>query len=77
MDPAAIKGRYGKALTLFGAIDVQHLLPFGTPDEIAKAVRAARTALGEGGGYILSPAHHIQSDTSLTNIQAFYEEALR
>ena len=77
MDPVHIKRRYGKHLTLFGAIDVQQLLPFGTPAQIKKAVREAKAVLGEGGGYILSPAHHIQSDTSLENIQAYYEEALR
>jgi len=77
MNPAGIKRRYGKKLTLFGAIDVQHLLPFGTPGEIHQAVRDAKAVLGKGGGYILSPAHHIQSDTSLANIQAFYEEAFQ
>lgn len=77
MDPVHIKRRYGKNLTLFGAIDVQQLLPFGTPAEIKKAVRESKSVLGEGGGYILSPAHHIQSDTSLENIQAYYEEALQ
>lgn len=77
MDPAYIKRRYGRRLTLFGAIDVQHLLPFGTPAEIRKAVRDAKATLGEGGGYILSPAHHIQADTSLENIQTYYEEALQ
>ena len=34
MDPVHIKRRYGKNLTLFGAIDVQQLLHFGTPAEI-------------------------------------------
>lgn len=77
MDPEAIKRRYGKRLTLFGSIDVQRLMPFGTPTEITEAVRAAKATLGKGGGYILSPAHHIQSDTSLENIQAFYEEAMK
>jgi uroporphyrinogen decarboxylase len=77
MDPVHIKRRYGKQLTLFGAIDVQNLLPFGTPGEIRESVREAKRVLGEGGGYILSPAHHIQSDTSLQNIQAFYEEAFQ
>jgi len=32
--------------------------------------------LGQGGGYILAPAHHIQADTTLDNIKAFYAEAL-
>ncbi len=77
MDPYKIKERYGKKLTLFGAIDVQNLLPYGTVDEIRETVTKYKKILGADGGYILSPAHHIQSDTGLEKIQAFYEEALK
>lgn len=77
MDPARIKRRYGKRLTLFGGIDVQKLLPTGTPEQVRRQVAWAKQALGEGGGYILAPAHHIQADTSVENISAFYQEALR
>ncbi len=76
MDPYYIKKRYGDKLTLFGAVDVQRLLPYGTPAQIRKTVEEYREALGQSGGYILSPAHHLQSDTSLENIQAFYQAAL-
>jgi hypothetical protein len=27
--------------------------------------------LGEGGGYMCSPAHIVQSDTSMENVEAF------
>lgn len=76
MNPYEIKKRYGDRLSLFGAVDVQQLLPYGTPAEVEATVRDYREALGKGGGYILSPAHHLQSDTSLANIQAFYRAAL-
>ena len=75
MEPSMIKRKYGKRLTLFGGLDVQRILPFGTPDEVRAEVRRLKKECGEGGGYILSPAHHIQSDTSIANIQAFYETA--
>jgi uroporphyrinogen decarboxylase len=75
LDPFMVKRRYGKRLTMFGAIDVQRLLPYGTEAEIVSTVREYKKYLGAGGGYILSPAHHIQSDTSLHNILAFYSEA--
>ncbi len=76
MSPYEIKKRYGDRLTLFGAVDVQQLLPYGSPQEVIKTIREYRATLGKSGGYILSPAHHIQSDTSLPNIQAFYQAAL-
>ena len=75
MDPYMIKQRYGKKLTMFGAIDVQELMPHGTKEEIVQTVRDYKKYLGAGGGYILSPAHHLQSDTGLENIMAFYDEA--
>ncbi len=75
MNPYEIKKRFGKRLTLFGAIDVQNLMPFGTKQEIIQTVRDYKKYLGAEGGYILSPAHHIQSDTCLENIVAFYDTA--
>lgn len=75
MNPYKIKERFGKKLTLFGAIDVQELMPRGTREQIVQTVRDYKKYLGAGGGYILSPAHHLQSDTSLENILAFYDAA--
>lgn len=75
MDPYKIKKHFGKKLTMFGAIDVQELMPHGTREQIVQTVRDYKKYLGAEGGYILSPAHHLQSDTSLENIMAFYDTA--
>lgn len=75
MEPTMIKKKYGGKLTLFGGMDVQQILPFGTADEVKREVKRLIEGCGKGGGYILSPAHHIQSDTSIENINAFYEAA--
>ena len=77
IDPFEIKKRYGKRLALFGGLCVQHVMPRGTPEEVRTAVRKLKTECGVAGGYILAPAHHIQADTPLANIRAFYEEGLR
>jgi uroporphyrinogen decarboxylase len=76
MDPARIKGRYGKRLVLWGLIDVQRTLPFGSPEDVAAEVRLRIRSAGENGGLILSPAHYIQADTPLENIFTFYETAV-
>ncbi len=73
MEPAGFKKRFGKRLTLYGGMDVQRILPFGTASEVRQEVGRLLECCGEGGGYILSPAHHIQSDTPLENIEAFYD----
>lgn len=77
IDPFEVKKRYGRNLALFGGLCVQHTMPRGTPDDVRAAVRKLKTVCGEGGGYILAPAHHIQADTSTENIMALYDEALK
>jgi len=77
LDPATVKQRFGKRLTLFGGLDVQHLMPFGTPDEVRRKVVELCEVCGRDGGYILAPAHHIQSDTPTQNIMALYEAGSR
>jgi uroporphyrinogen decarboxylase len=70
-DPEALKTQYGDRLSFWGAIDQQQLLPFGTPAEIEADVKAKIAVLGRDGGYLCSPAHIVQSDTSLANLEAF------
>lgn len=76
MDPVYLKKTYGKELVFFGGIDVQQLLPYGSPQMIMDEVRRRIDILGKGGGYIVAPAHNIQPDTSIENILAFFEAAL-
>ena len=76
MNPFETKKRYGKRLALFGGLCVQQVMPFGSVEDVRDAVKALMAELGQGGGYILAPAHHIQADTSLDNIKALYEAAL-
>ena len=76
MDPVFLKKTYGNDLVFFGGIDVQHLLPFGTPGEIRDEVRRRIDILGKDGGYILAPAHNIQHDTPPENIFAFFNAAI-
>ncbi|HAM11641.1 MAG: hypothetical protein A2X05_10720 [Bacteroidetes bacterium GWE2_41_25] len=76
MDPVFLKKTYGKDLVFFGGIDVQHLLPFGTPQMIRDEVRRRIDILGKEGGYIIAPAHNIQPDTPVENIMAFFDAAI-
>jgi hypothetical protein len=52
MDVAGIGRRFAGKLTFWGEVDRQHLLPYGTPADVAEAVRTARRALWRGGGAI-------------------------
>ena len=72
MDFETLKRTYGDSLTFHGGIDIQQLLPRGLPRQIIDEVKRTREILGANGGYILAPAHHIQSDTPVENILALY-----
>jgi uroporphyrinogen decarboxylase len=75
MDPARLKKQYGKNLTFWGTIDIQEVLPFGTPQQVASEVKLRLDTVGRGGGLIISPAHNIQPEVPIENILTFYETA--
>ena len=75
MEPSWFKKRFGDRVCMYGGMDVQRIMPFGTPEEVRQEVKRLIDTCAPGGGYILSPAHHIQSDTSIENVEAFYSAA--
>lgn len=75
MDTARLKREFGKHLTFWGAIDTQHVLPQGTPDEVRAEVRRRIRDLAEGGGYVLNSVHNIQREVPPENICAMFEAA--
>ncbi len=75
MDYREIKARYGDRVCFCGGIDVQHLLPYGTPDEVRREVRRVIEVLGADGGYIMDACNKIQPDTPVDNVLAMYETA--
>ena len=74
-EPQDLKSQFGDRLSFWGAIDQQNLLPFGTPEQIEADVAEKIQILGAGGGYMCSPAHIIQSDTSMASVEAFIAAA--
>ncbi len=75
VDQARLKKKFGKRLSYWGGVDIQKVLPLGTPDEVEQEVALRVRTLGRGGGYILGPSHNIQPDVPLANILAFYRAA--
>ena len=70
MAPESLK-MFSDKICFHGGIDVQRLIPYGTPEEIRREVR--RYADTFGTGYIACPAHLFQPDTPAENIIAFYK----
>ena len=78
MDPVALKREFGKDLTFWGGgCDTQHVLPFGTPDDVEKEVRRRVSELAQGGGFVFNQVHNIQPHVPPENILRMFETALR
>jgi uroporphyrinogen decarboxylase len=75
-DTAALKADFGEDLVFWGAIDTQHVLPFGSPQDVKDEVRRRIETLGPGGGYVLAPGHCIQAEVPPQNAMAMFEAAL-
>jgi len=73
MYPSFFKKKWEKQHSFFGAIDIQHLLPYESPQTVKAEVKSIPSIPGEGGGYLLAPAHNIQHDTPAENMLAMYE----
>ncbi len=73
MGPARLKRDYGERLCFWGSIDLQHTLPFGTPEDVRREVRLRKETVGRGGGFIIGPTHHVQLDTPMENFRAMIE----
>lgn len=77
MNPQELKDQFGDSLCFHGGVDVQHLLPYASPDEVRLAVRHLIETMRPDGGFILCPSHTLLPDIPLENIAALYDEALQ
>ncbi len=73
---AEVKRRYGTRLAFCGAIDTQHVLPNGTPEEVRAEVRRAIATLAPGGGYLLAAVHTIMNEVPPENVLAMADAAV-
>jgi uroporphyrinogen decarboxylase len=68
MDLKTVKQRVGDRICLVGNIDCAHLLPHGSTEDVARAVRRAIADAGHGGGFILSSSNSIHSSCKPENV---------
>ncbi|MHC1772855.1 MAG: uroporphyrinogen decarboxylase family protein [Flexilinea sp.] len=74
MDPQELKTRFGDQITFWGGgVDTQHVLPFGTPEEVREQVRSHIQIFSKNGGYVFNPIHNVQSGVPVENLLAMYE----
>jgi uroporphyrinogen decarboxylase len=69
----SIKKRYGTHLSFWGAIDVQHVLPFGSTKEVVEEVKQRLKQLARGGGFLICASNEIEpSERVVDNIFTYY-----
>ena len=78
MNPKELKEKFGSEVVLWGgACDTQHLLPFASPEEVAKEVCKNMEIFKAGGGYVFNNVHNIQADVPVENIIAMFDAAYK
>lgn len=75
MDASDLKREFGAHLTFYGGMDTQHVLPFGSADDVRAEVRRLVDILGVGGRFILASTHLLMEDAPYENVLAMYDEA--
>ena len=73
MQPEKLKKEFGAHLTFWGGVDIQEVMPFGSPEDVRNEVRYLFETLGKGGGWVLCPAHNLQPEIPPENIIALYQ----
>ena len=74
-DTKKLKAEFGDKLTFWGAIDTQHVLPKGSPEDVRAEVKQRIIDLAPGGGYVVCSVHHIQPEVPPENVVAMFDSA--
>lgn len=73
MDAVEIKREFGGKLTFWGGgADTQHILPFGTPDQVYEDVKRRLEVFKPGGGFVFNTIHNLQAKVPLENMLAMF-----
>lgn len=73
MDPRFLKEKYGDKLVFWGgAVDSQHELQHGTPEQVRAQVLERLEIFSAGGGYVCNQVHNIQANVPTENLLAYF-----
>ena len=75
MQPEILYPKFGSRLSFHGAIDEVELLPHATASEVYDETQRIISILGGNYGYVVSPSHQVQGDTSVENVLAIFQAA--
>ena len=74
MAPEFLKEKYGKKFVFWGgAVDAQHTLAFGTPEQVREETSRNIATFGKGGGFVFNNVHNIQATVPTENMMALFQ----
>lgn len=74
MAPIDLKECFGSQITFWGgAVDNQHTLPFGTPEEVRRQTGERVAALAPGGGFVFATEQNVQALVPVENLLAMFD----
>lgn len=75
MEEAQTARKFGDRITFLAGVDVQHVLPEGSPDDVRKSVQELISIFHKPeGGLLLGMGNGVMSDCLLENIKAALDE---
>ena len=77
MKEQVIADKYGENICIWAGMDVQHTIPYGTPEDVRRETRfMIDTYYRPDGRLILAAGNNMTVDTPLENLRAFLDESL-
>jgi uroporphyrinogen decarboxylase len=77
MDTKRLKHEFGRDIVFWGGgVDTQHVLPFGSPEQVREEVKRRIDDLAPDGGFVFAAVHNIQAFVPPQNIVAAFDTAL-
>jgi uroporphyrinogen decarboxylase len=73
MDFKELHDMYGDRLSFHGTIGTQTTMPFGTPEEVRRAVYKNLEIAGDKGGLMASPTHLLEPEVPMENVFAYVQ----
>ncbi|MCL2478747.1 MAG: hypothetical protein FWF22_04555 [Treponema sp.] len=78
MKEKEIADRFGKDICIWAGMDVQRIIPYGSPEDVRREVRFLYdTYYRRDGRFIITAGNGMTADTPFENLKAFLDEALR
>jgi len=76
MDPEFLKNEFGKDIVFWGGgTDTQHILPFGTLQELEDDVKKRIDIFAPGGGFVFAAIHNIQREVGPAKVLKLFDTA--